>query len=73
MPYDGEKAIQGWSSIAGMFGCSVRKMTRYRQELKDGGYIFYKYTGPPPRKVVCAFPSSLKMWIARKAEKDEIF
>ena len=73
MPYDGEVAIQGWNKIARMFDCSVRKMMQYRQELYDGGYIFYKRTGPPPKKVVCAFPSSLKHWIAIKSSKGEIF
>ena len=73
MPYDGEKAIEGWSSIAGMFNCSVRKMMDYRQELHNGGYIFYKNSGPPPRRVVCAFPSSLKRWIAIKSSKGETF
>jgi len=68
-----EKIIQGWSSIAAMFDCSVRKMTTYREELQAGGFIFYRNTGPPPRRVVCAFPSSLKRWIAIKSSKGETF
>ena len=73
MPYDNETAMQGWSSIAAMFNCSVRKMMQYRQELIDGGYIFYMNTGPPPRRTVCAFPSSLKRWIAIKSSRGGTF
>ena len=68
-----EKIIQGWGSIAAMFDCSVRKMQGYRQELRDGGFIFYRNVGLPPRLTVCAFPSSLKRWIAIKSAKGEIF
>ena len=68
-----EKIIQGWSSIAAMFDCSVRKMQSYKAELQEGGFIFYKNMGLPPRLTVCAFPSSLKRWIAIKASKKEIF
>ena len=68
-----EKIIQGWSAIAEMFDCSVRKMQSYRKELRDGGFIFYKNMGLPPRLTVCAFPSSLKRWIAIKSAKGEIF
>lgn len=73
MPYDGETAIQGWASIARLFNCSVRKMQGYRQELRDGGFIFYKNVGLPPRQTVCAFPSSLKRWISIKSSRGEIF
>ena len=68
-----EKIIQGWSAIADMFGCSIRKMQSYRKELREGGFIFYKNMGLPPRLTVCAFPSSLKRWIAIKSSKNENF
>lgn len=73
MPYDGETAIQGWAAIARIFDCSVRKMQGYRQELHNGGFIFYKNVGLPPRLTVCAFPSSLKRWISIKSSRGEIF
>lgn len=68
-----ETIIQGWSSIAAMFICSVRKMQSYKTELREGGFIFYKNMGLPPRLTVCAFPSSLKRWIAIKSAKNENF
>lgn len=73
MPYDGEKPITGWISIAAMFDCSVRKMQSYREELRAGGFIFYKNVGLPPRLTVCAFPSELKRWIALKSSNGETF
>ena len=68
-----ENLIMGWDNIAAMFGVSVRKMISYREELQNGGFIFYRYEGKPPQKRVCAFPSSLKKWIAIKSAKGEVF
>ena len=72
-----ERAIQGWKTIADMFNTSVRMMLYRRQELEDCGAIFYMLKGNPRehkrRKVVCAFPSHLKNWIAIKSAKGERF
>lgn len=67
-----EKVIEGWKNIASMFNVSVRKISSYRQELQDGGFIFYRWSSSPPRRIVCAFPSSLKRWIALKSSKGEM-
>lgn len=72
MPDQNEHAIEGWKEIAKMFNVSVRTISKYRQELQDGGFIFYRFSGPPPRRTVCAFPSSLKRWIAIKSSKGEM-
>lgn len=67
-----EQVIQGWDNIAKFFGVSKRAMQRRRQELLDAGVIFYVLKGRPKRKVVCAFPSLLKVWASLKARKGEI-
>lgn len=67
-----ETVIIGWKAIAAMFGCSERKIRNYRHELTNLGVIFYMNLGRPPRKRVCAFPTTLKRWTALKALKGEI-
>lgn len=67
-----EKLLIGWKEIAALFQVSDRKMKGYREELRAGGFIFYKYVGRPPQRRVCAFPSSLKKWIAIKSAKGEM-
>lgn len=66
-----ETAITGWLSIAKMFDVDIRTIMRRKDELIDAGAIFYKWTGSPPHKVVCAFPSVLKAWISKKSAKGE--
>jgi len=67
-----EEIIRGWDNIGKFFGVSARTMQRRRKELVNAGVIFYKKVGKPPRKIVCAFPSMLKAWIARKTAKGEL-
>jgi len=66
-----EQAIQGWDNIAKVFGLSPRSMIRRRKELQEAGVIFYVLTGCPKQKRVCAFPSLLRAWAAKKAAQGE--
>ncbi len=65
-----EVAIEGWSEIAKMFGVSVCKMKGYRDELFDGGFVFYRNTRRGNR-IVCAFPSQMMIWASIKGKKRE--
>ena len=68
---DKEVAIEGWDAIGGMFGVSGRTMQRRRDELVACGAIFYRRMPRGGHRVVCAFPSMLKIWIARKTASGE--
>lgn len=70
---DQEKSIEGWLAIAELFQVSTRTMIKRKEELQKSGAIYYRIKGKPPRKVVCAFPSKLKQWIADKSKKNELF
>jgi len=65
--------LVGWERIAKFFNVSERTMLRRRKELLSSGAIFYRYTGKPPRKRVCAFKSALIQWVTNKAKKGEMF
>ncbi len=65
-----EVAIEHWKNIARIFGISESKMRSYRDELLDGGFIFYRRVRNGNR-VVCAFPSSLRVWAAWKGARRE--
>jgi hypothetical protein len=67
-----EFAIEGWEAIAEMFRVDIRTMQRRREELQQAGAIFYVLKGQPKRRIVCAFPSVLKAWIAIKSSKGEM-
>lgn len=64
-----ETAIFGWKAIAEMFGVSERTIYRRRKELENCGAVFYMMRGRPPRRMVAAFPSILKVWIIAKSGK----
>jgi len=64
-----ETAICGWANIAKFFGVSTRTMMRRKKELQECGAIFYVLKDKAKRKVVCAFPSVLKVWISLKNAK----
>lgn len=69
-----ETAIEGWDSIARMFGFSKRAMLRRRVELRDAGAIFYRRKRGAAGhcyRVVCAFPSTLRAWQAKKTAMGE--
>ena len=68
-----EKVIRGWNNIAEMFGVHPRTMIRRKKELQEAGVIFYMTIGQPKHRVVCAFPSLLKVWMAKKAAQGEEF
>jgi len=70
-----ESAIEGWDQIAQMFNVSVRSAQRRKEELEQAGAIFYRWKSSKGRKVriVCAFPSSLRTWMAEKAKRGESF
>ena len=65
----GECALIGWKAIASLFCVSERKMRGMKQELYDSGVIFFMRMGRPPKKRVCAFPSTLKAWVILKSAK----
>ena len=68
-----ETAIQGWTAIAKLFNCNRRTMMRRKDDLANMGVIFYRKTGRPPRKTVCAFPSMLKFWATKKSLEKRAF
>jgi len=70
-----ESAIEGWDQIAAMFNVSTRTVQRRKEELERAGAIFYRWKSSKGRKVrvVCAFPSSLRTWMAEKSKKGEPF
>jgi len=68
-----EFIIEGWVAIAAIFQVSKQTMMKRKDELREFGAIYYRMKGKPPRKVVCAFPSILKSWIAEKSRKGETF
>jgi len=68
-----EVALEGWEEIAAMFKVSPKTMMRRRKELLQSGAVFYMLKGTQPaRKVVCAFPSILKIWVSKKAARGEV-
>jgi len=70
-PFDREVAIEGWKAIAKIFGVSVDYMISRKDELISCGAIFYLTKGRPPKRhrVVCAFPSALRIWAQLKSIK----
>lgn len=66
-----EVAIEGWKNIARIFSVSRRMMMARKNELRACGAIFYVTKGRPKHKVVCAFPSVLKAWMAKKSSQGE--
>ena len=73
MDYGDEKLLIGWQAIAGLFQMPMRTMMDRRKELVACGAVFYrrKRVKNHSIKIVCAFPSQLKMWAARKTIKGE--
>lgn len=68
-----EQTLEGWVEIAVMFRVSKQTMIKRKDELQKAGAIFYKVKGSPLHKVVCAFPSSPRKWIADKSKRGEFF
>jgi hypothetical protein len=66
-----EIAILGWKAIGRMFHKSTVSMIKRREELLSCGAIFYTWVGKPRRRVVAAFPSTLKLWATLKGQKGE--
>ena len=58
--------------ILSILGWSRRKFFRRREELVSCGAIFYRRQGRPPKKRICAFPSTLMIWAQLKATKGEM-
>jgi len=68
-----EHALIGWKAIAEMFCCSEAKLMMKKSELQQAGVIFEVRRGRPPRKQVCAFPSTIYQFLAEKSRLKEIF
>ncbi len=63
-----EPRLQGWRRIAPVLGWSVRTAVRHRKELRDHKAIFYQWLGKPPRKIVCSYESTLRLFLANREE-----
>ena len=68
-----EKMLETWPEIAKVFSVSPRTMMRRKKELKADGIIFYRKRKAGEKRVVCAFPSILRLWIQRKGMDGENF
>jgi len=66
-----DQLICGIKHIAESIGWSKNTILKRRQELKDAGVLIYMYRGRPPRLTGCAWESMLKIWMSKKAEKNE--
>lgn len=67
-----DRLLVTWKEIAEFFQVSESKIRKYKDELQACGAIWYTKIGRPAQPRVCAWPSVLKAWIARKSSKGEI-
>jgi len=67
-PINQECALEGWAEIGKMFGMAESTIALRRKELLECGAVFYILRGKPPKrhKIICAFPSMLKLWAQKK-------
>ncbi len=68
---DVEVAVR-FDDIIKILGWKRRKYFDRRKELEDAGVVFKQFSGcPHKRRLIMAFPSRVRAWMALKAAKGE--
>lgn len=67
----GDRLLKGLGQIAELLEWSEKTVSKRLKELCGAGIVFTMMRGRPPRKIYCAWESSIKIWTVRKGMKGE--